>query len=158
MPKNLKQIFKGKNDYLIVFIVIVVVALIVFSSFSKKEDMVSSTNTEKYVINLENKIKKSIAKLKGVKEVTVAINVDSGIKTVIAEDVKTVEDNGKITTTNTPIIVGGKPIVLGERYPQIVGVVVVCRSAENINVRMAILDTVTTILNVPCEKVIILNQ
>lgn len=158
MPKNLKQIFKGKNECLIAIIAIVAVVILVFSTFTKKENTVASTDTEKYVLDLEKKIEKSISKLKGVKDVTVAINVDSGIKTVIAEDIKTIEDNGKITTTNTPIIVSGKPIVLGEKYPQIVGVVVVCRSAENINVRMAILDTVTTILNVPCEKVIILNQ
>ena len=55
--------------------------------------------------------------------------------------------------TDSVIFVGGQPYVLYEKYPEIVGVAVVSDGADNITVKMALLDAITTVLKVPCNKV-----
>ena len=65
---------------------------------------------------------------------------------------------GRTITTFNPVIVNGKPIILGEKYPEITGVVIVSKGAGNLTVKMAILNAATTVLGVPASKVQILSQ
>ena len=118
----------------------------------------ASSTTSNYVENLENKLKQSIEKIDGVKTATVIVSVENGITTIIAEDVKKTEENGKTTYTSTPVLVGGEPIVLGEIYPKVTGVIVVCSCDKNVLINSYVLDVVTTILDISCEKVKILTQ
>lgn len=150
--------FEIAYEYVLVGIFLVVIIAIASNSFTSKNKLTAVTDTENYVAKLESKLEKSISKLNGVKNVTVAIQVEKGITTVIAEDVKKIEDNEKITITSTPILVGGKPIILGEIYPEITGIVVVCKCSGGYSVNMDILDVVTTMLDVSCDKVRILTQ
>ena len=47
---------------------------------------------------------------------------------------------------------------LGEKYPEIAGVLVVAKGADDITVKMAILNAVTVALGVNCNKVQILAR
>ena len=156
MLEILKGKFKFKAEYVIVLVLICAVIFIFFIDFDKQE--VYANDSEKFIAQTESKLKKSIENIKGVKSVTVSITVSQGIKTVIAEDVKEIEENGKITRTVTPVLVSGKPIVLGEIYPEIAGVVIICNCSDEMTVRTSVLDLVTTMLDLSCDKVRILTQ
>ena len=153
--KNLKI----KKEHIFILTAIIAVIILVFTMFYDNNKIQNETNvTFNYVKNLEQKLKENIEEIKGVKIASVIISVDGGIKNVIAEDVKKIEENGKITYTSSPIIVSGEPIIVGETYPTINGVVVVCNCNGNYSITPYVLDLITTTLNVPCEKVKILTQ
>ncbi len=150
-----KKTIKLRWEYLLPAILIVAIIAVGFMTFGKKTTVVGA---EEYVEKLERKMASSLSKISGAGEVTVMISVDEGVGTIIAEDVKITEENGKTTKSSSPVLVGGKPIVLGEKYPEIKGVVVVCKGAGNIRVKMAVLDAVTTMFGIPANKVQILAQ
>ena len=158
MLEGLSSKLKIKVEYLLVALVVAIGMLIIPSAFNSSKTESLTSDTERYVEYLENKLKNSISEIDGVREVFVVIKVDSAIKTVIAEDVKSVEENGKVTVTSTPVLVGGEPIILGEIYPSITGVIVVCSCKNSLSVQMSVLDIVTTALDIPCDKVRILTQ
>ena len=157
MPEIFKTL-KIKKEYLIAILLGVLVIIIAFSSYFKEGETKPTTETEKYVTDLERKLEKSIEKIEGVKSVSVCIKVNGGVQTLIAENVKETEENGKIITSSTPVLVNGEPIILGEIYPEIAGVVVVCNCKSGMTVLPQILDLVTTALDVPCDRVRILTQ
>ena len=150
-----KKTIKLRWEYLLPAILKVAIIAVGFMTFGKKTTVVGA---EEYVEKLERKMASSLSKISGAGEVTVMISVDEGVGTIIAEDVKITEENGKTTKSSSPVLVGGKPIVLGEKYPEIKGVVVVCKGAGNIRVKMAVLDAVTTMFGIPANKVQILAQ
>lgn len=155
MFESIKKL-KLKPEYVI--IAILLVAIIFTSIKSANSETTSLTSTESYVLQTEKKLKKSIEKIDGVKSATVTITVFEGIRTIIAEDVKISEEYGKKTNDSSPVLVNGKPIVLGEIYPEIAGVVVICNCSDSLAVRMSVLDVVTMMLDVPCDKVRIIIQ
>ena len=155
MFESIKKL-KLKPEYVI--IAILLVAIIFTSIKSANSESTSLTSTESYVLQTEKKLKKSIEKIDGVKSATVSITVFEGIRTIIAEDVKISEEDGKKTNDSSPVLVNGKPIVLGEIYPEIAGVVVICNCSDSLAVRMSVLDVVTMMLDVPCDKVRIIIQ
>lgn len=153
----LKGKIKLKKEYVAVIILSVIAIFLLFYTSGSKSDS-SQNDTQAFISQTEEKLKKSIEKIDGVKRATVSITVNNGIQTIIAQDVKEIEENGKKTITSSPVLVGGKPIILGETYPEIVGVVVICSCTDSMTVRMSVLDVVTTMLDVPCERVRILTQ
>ena len=99
-----------------------------------------------------------ISGIKGAGKSSVVITVDGAISSIVAVDEKTVEENGRKTTTVSTVMSGGKPVILGEKYPEITGVLVVAKGADDITVKMAILNAVTVALGVNCNKVQILAR
>ena len=160
MVEILSKLKKIKFEHIVVIILAAAVGAVAIFTFGgsgeKKENYTGET--EKYVANLENKLSETLSKINGADKVSVVITVGSGITSDIAKDEKTVKDGDKTTTTSAPVLVGGKPIVLKEVYPEITGVVIVAKGADNINVKMALLDAVTTALGIPCDRIKILSQ
>lgn len=158
MPEIFKGKFKFKFEYLIVIVLIAIILVLALTTFSSKEHNANRTETQVYVEELEKKVKSSIEKISGIKSATVSIKVDGEIKTVIAENVKKIEQNGTTTTSSSPVIISGQPIILSKILPKVSGVVIVCNCNNSIVVKMNVLDVVTTILDVSCENVRILTQ
>ena len=121
-----------------VFLGIISVAVIAVLAFS----LIKPTSSEAYegdeiiayVKDLENRLEKTLSKVKGAGEVSVVITVDSGKETVLASEKVTVTEDGRTTVTESPIMVNGKPVVLKENYPEIVGVLIVAQGANSISV------------------------
>lgn len=154
---NLKS--KIKVEYLIIIALGLVAMIYVWSSFIKNESSANAkSQTQEYVENLETKLEDVLSGIKGVGKARVFLTVDGGVTSVVAKDEKIVEENGKKTTTVTTVISGGSPIVLGNDYPKIVGVLVVAKGADEWTVKTAILNAVTATLNVNCNKVQILAR
>ncbi len=159
MPeKNPK--FKLKTEYILIIALIAAIVLAATFAFSKTSGKNTATGgeTERYVSSLENKLQSVISGIKGAGKSSVVIMVDGAISSIVAVDEKTVEENGRKTTTVSTVMSGGKPVILGEKYPEITGVLVVAKGADDITVKMAILNAVTVALGVNCNKVQILAR
>ena len=159
MPeKNPK--FKLKTEYVLIVALIAAIVLAAVFSFGKSSNKNTATvsETDRYVSSLENKLQSVISGIKGAGKSSVVITVDGAISSVVAVDEKTVEENGRKTTTVSTVMSGGKPVILGEKYPEITGVLVVAKGADDITVKMAILNAVTVALGVNCNKVQILAR
>ena len=87
----------------------------------------------------------------------VVIGIDVGGSTTKIVGFR-IDENGKKTTITTPVFVGGEPVILGEIYPAVTGVVVLCSCSDQLTVRLSVLDVVTTMLGISCDKVRILTQ
>lgn len=159
MPeKNPK--FKLKTEYILIIALIAAIVLAATFAFGKTSGKNTATGgeTERYVSSLENKLQSVISGIKGAGKSSVVITVDGAISSIVAVDEKTVEENGRKTTTVSTVMSGGKPVILGEKYPEITGVLVVAKGADDITVKMAILNAVTVALGVNCNKVQILAR
>ena len=160
MAEILSKLKKIKFEHIVVIILAIAVgavAIMTFGSGGEKEESYIG-ETEKYVSSLEKKLSETLSKINGADKVSVVITVNSGISSDIAKDEKTVSNGEKTTTTSVPVLVGGKPIVIREVYPEITGVVIVAKGADNINVKMALLDAATTALGISCDRIKILSQ
>ncbi len=153
--KQLKFFKKIKPEYLIL-VAVAIVAVIVFINVGggtgKSTD--ASTSVDEYVKTLENKLKNCLSEVKGAGKVDVIISVGSSMQTVLATQTTT---SGKVLT-ESPIVVGGKPVILKEAYPEITGVVIVAEGAGNLTVKVDLLNACQTFLSITEDKIRILSM
>lgn len=161
--------FKSNKKLQVIFAVFVaiLICVICFAGIkTKNSDNLTENSTQttsddmEYVSNLENKLCNVLSKISGVGDVNVIITLKSGfsyeyatnseIKNIVSGDTQTT------TTTTNIILVSGQPVVVKENYPVIKGVVVVAKGAENIQVKMAILEAVETVLEIDQNEITVL--
>ncbi len=147
-----KFLSKIKIEYLIVIVLTVICLIFVFGGISSGKKTESKSNIDEYVSSLENKLKKNLSLVSGAGKVSVIISVESGMETVLAT-VKTTEDN---SIKEEPFTVGGKTVVITETYPKITGVVIVAEGANNLSVRVSLINAVSVFLNIESSKIQIL--
>ena len=152
--KSLKDLFrKVKPEYLMIAAAVIIVLILFGSSFVK-------TQTEKdydvndYVDMLETKLSDRLSELDGAGRVKVIISVKSGMRSEIATE-KQVGGIGE-RTTETPVLISGKPLILGEIYPEICGVIIMAKGAENVKVRLSLITAAQTFLDVSSDKIQVL--
>lgn len=152
--KSFKDLLKKvKPEYLMIAAAAIIVLILFGSSFVK-------TQTEKdydvndYVDMLETKLSDRLSELDGAGKVNVIISVKSGMRSEIATE-KQVGGIGD-RTTETPVLISGKPLVLGEIYPEICGVIIMAKGAENIKVRLSLIMAAQTFLDVSSDKIQVL--
>lgn len=150
-----EKVKKIKTEYLIVIALAVVAFIIAFNFFFKRAEPASIGNEiESYVSILEEKLETCLKKVNGAGKVSVIISVASGKEQVVATERKT-DNFGNVT--ESPIMVGGKPFVVKESYPEIVGVVIVSDGAKNLNVKMSLLNAAQVFLSIDESKIKILS-
>ena len=147
-------------------IVFAIILCLVFVSPKSKtakttEKTTQSVSSEvEYVSNLENKLCNVLSNITGVEKVSVIITLKEGFSYKYATDTetKTVSSGGSETSviTQTIIMVSNQPVVEQEIYPVIKGVVVVAKGAEDISVKMKMLNAIETILQVDAKDISIL--
>ena len=148
---------KIKIEY-VILIALAVFAMIIFFGVSGngKTDVTESTSTvDEYVETLENKLKNCLSKVKGAGKVDVIISVGSSMQTVFATQTTT---DASGTESRSTLVVSGKPVVLKEAYPEIVGVIVVCEGASNLAVRVDLVNACRTFLSVSDDRIKILSM
>ncbi len=157
--EKVKTIKKIKLEYILVIFLAVLALVIFFSStkldFGFSTSNKSSTSTE---ISLEEKLENLLSNVKGVGKTIVSINLDGTAEEVILKNTETKNENGSVITVESAVLVNGKPYVLKELSPKILGVVVVCEGADNINSKLAITEVLTTILGVSSDNIRILKM
>lgn len=129
----------------------------------------------KYERAYENQLKEALDTIAGVDDVTVVVNVDATEKKVMEKNTKmqsqttdeTDRDGGKRKVEDqsseeelVTIQNGDKevPIVIETKKPEIRGVLVVAKGAENITVKKWIIEAVTRALDVPSHRVSVMPK
>lgn len=158
-PKN--NVFSKffKIEYLLIFILIIIALVIFFNNnslFKSSENLVNSTSS--YEIVLENRIKKLLKNVNGLGDCDVLITVDGDGEKEVLKNVSTKTENGIKTTTESVVMVQGKPYVIKEYAPKIKGVIIVCSGADNLDVKIAITEVLTTTLSVSSENIRIIKM
>ena len=132
--------FIRKNKKLQYFIIIAMLILITFTFvFSTDSTLANNYSTESsflqsYVTDLENRLAKTLSKVKDAGNVSVVITIESGMETVLAMNTVTKETSSGTQTETTPLLINGKTVVVKEVYPKITGVLIVAEGANNIGV------------------------
>ncbi|MFJ7975109.1 stage III sporulation protein AG [Peribacillus sp. NPDC096379] len=142
-------------------------------TFGKAENQFPSVNDyEKY---LQNEMKGALESIAGVSDVKVVIYVDASEKKVFEknkvtqkqETVETDQEGGKREVDDTSIdeqlVIlksGDKegPIVVETKKPNVSGVLVVAKGAENIQIKKWIIEAVTRALDVPSHRVSVMPK
>ncbi len=146
---------KIKPEYVLIFAaVIAVIALFASSISSSADEKSESSSADAYVEMLENKLSTELSKIKGAGRVSVIISVERGITSELATETAARGDE----EVTSPIIVNGKPIMLGELYPKIKGVVIVAQGGDKLTVKMSILNATRVFLDVDVNKIEILTM
>ncbi len=144
-------ISKFKIEYLLI-LVFAVVLLIIFTGGSSNDDVKQVSTIDSYVEALEKKLSLALSKIDGAGKVSVVISVESGMQTVLATE-KTTE-NG--VTREEPFTVGGKTVVIKETYPEITGVLIVAKGANNLSTKVAIINATAALLDIESDKIQVL--
>ena len=116
------------------------------------------STSEQYVQSLEKRLSSTLSKVEGVGKVSVVINVESGMETILAMKTTVVETSSGKETTQTPLLVNGKTVVVKEKYPNIVGVLIVCEGAGNISVLYKIQQATVSLLDIELKQIEILTM
>ncbi len=153
-----KVIRKVKIEYIIAVILTVLIVLIfLFQSFDLSIFSANNSITS-YQSELENKLENTIKNIKGAGKTNVIITTDGTSSEEVLKESVTTYENGVKKTTESVVMVNGKPYVLKTHNPKIVGVVVVCQGANDLSVKLAITEILTTTLHVDCENIKILKM
>lgn len=156
MVDDLKsKLKKIKVEHLIIVCALIAVGSIFLSTIDFSSNSQASS-VEEYVALLEKKLSNKLSNVEGAGKVEVLLSVDSAGRTEIAMEKKTTSDSSGIKFEESPILVSGKPIVLSEHYPAIVGVIILAQGADDIKVRMALMNATQTFLNITSDKIEIL--
>ena len=151
---------KIKIEYLIIFFAVLAVVVIFLSTFNSSDssNVGETAFVEAYVTNLENKLSEKLSQIEGAGKVTVIISVKQGITTEIATERKVTNNNGNIVSEEYPVLVSGKPIILSEIYPEICGVIIIAKGANDIKVKVSLMSATQTFLAIESEKIEILTM
>lgn len=169
---------KKKTQYLAVLLVVAIILAIYFSSLdtggAKKTDDKAEAGAPAETISsdteMEDRLKRVLSKVDGVGDVDVIINYESTAERVPAfsEDRQVSKSDSQGTSSETTseksdiaTVQGNgasEALIVKENQPEVRGVIVVAQGAEDISVRMNLLNAVTTLLNVSADKVEILKM
>lgn len=170
---NFMKLFSGKNLKIIILCIIFVVALILFLKMSGTKTTTKTTMTSSiqyqtsldYSKQLETKLESVLSQIKGAGNVKVMMTLDGSPELVYAMDSneKVSNNTGGSTTTSssTPILVQTNgttsPLILTEVLPKVKGVIVVSSGANDISIKLDILNSVSTLLDISTDKINVLK-
>lgn len=174
-PKfNFVKLFSGKNFKIIVLVIICIIGIILFlkmtstKSTSSKSTTVSSSSyktTLEYSEILENKLENLLSQIKGAGNVKVMISLEGSPELVYAMDsnekVSNNQNGSTTTSASSPILIENKgsssPLILTEKLPKVKGVIVVSTGASDISIKLDILNSVSTLLDISIDKINVLK-
>ena len=161
----LKKIKDFKHIKTIVVVILsLIVAVIFLSSFktksSKSEDQKNETTLSalEYCKQQENRLESVLANVKGIKNVKVFVMVEESPEIVYLTD-KTERKTGGETTgiTTTAVVVRNGSItnclVVVEKLPKIVGVMVIANGAGDLKMKTTLTNTISSVLGVNISNV-----
>lgn len=149
-----------KFQYAVIVGLLIVVLLIFLFGFKAEESTVNYSDDEVlvYVNNLEDKLSNALSKVAGAGNVDVVINVESGRESVLAMKTITKDGLNGVETESSPIIINGKPVVVKELYPKIIGVLIVAKGANNISVMNKLQQATISLLDINLDQIEILTM
>lgn len=138
--------------------IILIFASNLFES-DKKDDITSETGIsyEEYTYQLEKRLKNLISSIDGVGQCEVMITLENTTESVYATDVEIKNDDTSIDQKDKYVIYdsekGETPVLIKEYLPKVQGVTIVCSGGENTAVKEKIIQSVTSLFNIPTNRV-----
>lgn len=172
---NLGKLLTGRNLKIVILIVVGIIAMMIVLSLNETKDKnisVSSDsvydykNTLEYCAEIENKLESVLSNIKGAGQVRVMVTVDGSPEIVYAkdEDEKTSSNSSGTTTSSSsasPIIItvngNSNALILTENLPKVKGVIVVSTGANDVGIKLDILNAVSMLLGISIDNVSVLK-
>lgn len=152
-----------KKTKIIVAIGLIGLVLILASSFfdgkeeNDRSDDYKCIDYEDYAENLELKLTDIINSIDGAGECKVMITLENSAENVYATDVETKTDNNSSNQKDKYVFYdssnGESPVLIKEYLPKVQGVTVLCNGGDNIAVKEKIIQCVTSLFNIPTNRV-----
>lgn len=153
-----------KLQILLLALVVSVILLVYIAYFTnetneekKPVNETYSTSTEEYVNMLEGKLENVLSNIEGAGKVNVAITVSSGFVYEYAYEETSKDSLSSNSKSSNLIFVNDEPVVVSVSYPTISGILVVAEGGDDIKVKLGILESVQTLLDVTNENITILG-
>lgn len=122
-----------------------------------KNDNEGSISYEEYTEELENKLVQLISSIDGVGECQVMVTLENTTESVYATDVEIKNDDSSVNQKDKYVIYdsenGETPVLIKEYLPKVQGVTVVCTGGDNTAVKEKIIESVTSLFNIPTNRV-----
>lgn len=152
---------KIKNNKILRYGIAIILCIALCSAlfFGYRNDKTEKFDKETdYVYDLENRLSAILSKVNGAGDVSVIITVESGMETILATKITTTTTDQGTETVETPILVNGKTVVLKEKYPKIIGVLIVAEGAKNITVLSRLQQATVSLLDINVNQIEILTM
>ena len=157
--KFLDAIRNNKKIQIIIVISCLIICLfILFANFNGSKNKQTTSASNNYIDLLEEKLSRVLSQVEGAGKVSVIINVESGSQTVIATTTSIMQTNSGVEKTETPILVNGKPVVLKELNPNIVGVLIVAEGGKDILTLTRLQQATMSLLDININQIEILSM
>lgn len=105
-----------------------------------------------------------LSRIDGVGRLELMLTLESTGEAVYASDTRESANSGQSTSREQNITVvsdsgyGQRPVTVKELYPTFRGAVVLCEGADNIHVRCAVVEAVSTLCGIGADKVAVLKM
>lgn len=153
----------GKKIKIIVAVGLIGIVLIFASDLldsnekKVKKDNEGSISYEEYTEELENKLVQLVSSIDGVGECRVMVTLENTTESVYATDVEIKNDDSSVNQKDKYVIYdsesGETPVLIKEYLPKVQGVTVVCTGGDNTAVKEKIIESVTSLFNIPTNRV-----
>ena len=144
------------KNYLIIAAAIIGAILLVLPHLISKEDSKEEqkeTEVIYYSDKIEEKIEKLISGADGVGKSQVVVTLDTAGEYVFAQN----ETKSEKASAAEYVIVntknGEEPVTIGELYPKIRGVAVVCEGGGDVGVKKRVTELIAAALGIPTNKI-----
>ncbi len=132
--------------------------------------------TESYINELENRLKKVLARVEGIGDVEVMITLKGSKEKIILKDTPYTQesmnevdgeggnrDSSSISREDTTVLVNGgngesMPYIIQELEPEVEGVVIIAEGGDNAKIMTEIMDAAQVLFNVPAHKVKVMKM
>lgn len=159
----ISRLKKIKHFEIIIAVIAVVIMLIIyfvgFGGSGQNNQAANSANSSvysDYCARMQSELTEYVSKIQGAGSTKAVINWESGVELILAAS----ENSSQNSNTSSPIIVSGSgssnPVVVKEIYPKAIGVVVVCEGGGNSKVKVDIIMSVSTLLGISSDRVVVL--
>ena len=155
-------VWKALDQYKYVLIVIAAgIILLLWPTGERKQNSGTDSTAdvrETFDLDaLEEKLSKTLSKVEGAGEVTVALTVKSGMEQVLASDRNTsVSERGSSVEEETVLVSSGggqETVLLTQKYPTFQGALVVCEGGDNAEIRLLLTQAVSALTGLGADRI-----
>ena len=155
-------VWKALDQYKYVLIVIAAGILLLLWPTGERKQNAGTDSTadvrETFDLDaLEKKLSRTLSKVEGAGEVTVALTVKSGMEQVLASDRTTsVSERGSSVEEETVLVNSGggqETVLLTQKYPTFQGALVVCEGGDNAEIRLLLTQAVSALTGLGADRI-----
>ena len=167
MIDYIKKLLDNKRILIIALAIGILLIFISDISFDKTSKDRSTFDQNSYLSSLEKRVESIVSEISGAGECKVMINISSGCESVYVKENKksydNSEQNNKSESEDSVITMKDSDgnefaLVTKEIMPEISGVIVACKGANDIYVKNSVIQAVSTVLGVGTNKVCVIAK